>query len=147
MTFTELFLVIKYMDSFVRTHENLQEVIREAFFVQLAVSWYCFRINPSRHLIVQVNNGNTRTMCEVCSKLTIKTLERRHWHALLLFPLLTLDKYMPAGNWNFHHETISVLIRHYLEGYLRTKNTNYWNEFKLMWSQGEPYTLKNWNYC
>ena len=75
MTFTELFLVIKYMDSFVRTHENLQEVIREAFFVQLAVSWYCFRINPSRHLIVQVNNGNTRTMCEVCSKLTIKTPE------------------------------------------------------------------------
>ena len=24
------------------------------------------------------NNGNTRTMCEICSKLTIKTPERRH---------------------------------------------------------------------
>ena len=24
------------------------------------------------------NNGNTKTMCEICSKLTITTLERRH---------------------------------------------------------------------
>ena len=26
----------------------------------------------------KVNNGNTRTMCEICSKLTIKTLDWRH---------------------------------------------------------------------
>ena len=27
----------------------------------------------------KVNNRNTRTSCEICSKLTIKTPERRHW--------------------------------------------------------------------
>ena len=27
----------------------------------------------------KVNNRNTRTRCEICSKLTTKTLERRHW--------------------------------------------------------------------
>ena len=26
------------------------------------------------------NNGNTRTICKVCSKLTIKSIERRQWH-------------------------------------------------------------------
>ena len=26
----------------------------------------------------QFNIGNTRTRCEICSKVTIKTLERRH---------------------------------------------------------------------
>ena len=28
--------------------------------------------------LFKFNNENTRTMCEVCSKLTIKTPERRH---------------------------------------------------------------------
>ena len=27
----------------------------------------------------KINNKNTRTRCEICSKLTIKTPERRHW--------------------------------------------------------------------
>ena len=50
-------------------------------------------------------------MCEISSKLTIKTPERRQWrpsgvfivkfeqisHAALLFLLLTLNKYMLAG--------------------------------------------------
>ena len=50
-------------------------------------------------------------MCEICSKLTIKTPERRHRrlsgvfivnveqisHVVLVFLLLTLNKYMPAG--------------------------------------------------
>ena len=29
--------------------------------------------------LLKVNNGNTRTRCEICSKLTIKTPERRRW--------------------------------------------------------------------
>ena len=32
---------------------------------------------PSEHLLAQVNNKNTRKMCEICSTLTIKTPERR----------------------------------------------------------------------
>ena len=40
---------------------------------------------PNKFFPFQVNNRNTRTMCEICSKLTIKTTERRHL-------LLTLKK-------------------------------------------------------
>ena len=51
-------------------------------------------------------------MCEICLKITIKTIERHHWrcsglfivnfeqisHIILVFPLLTLDKKILAGN-------------------------------------------------
>ena len=29
--------------------------------------------------LLKVNNRHTRKRCEICSKLTIKILERRHW--------------------------------------------------------------------
>ena len=59
----------------------------------------------------KVNNRNTRTRCEICSKLTIKTPERRQWrrsgvfivnfehisYLALVFLLLTLNRLMPAG--------------------------------------------------
>ena len=58
-----------------------------------------------------VNNRNSRTRCEICSELTIKTPGRRHWrrfgdfvvnfehilHLVLVFLLLTLSRKMPAG--------------------------------------------------
>ena len=37
-------------------------------------------------------------MYEICSKLTIKTPERRRLRILLVFPLLTLSKQMSAGS-------------------------------------------------
>ena len=56
--------------------------------------------------MLKVNNRTTRTRCEICSKLTIKTPERRHWrrsgvfivnfehisHLVLVFLLLTLSR-------------------------------------------------------
>ena len=51
--------------------------------------------------LLKVNNRNTRTRFEICSKLTIKTPERRQWrivnlehisHLVLMFLLLTLNK-------------------------------------------------------
>ena len=61
--------------------------------------------------VFKVNNKDTRTICEYFSKLTVKTTEwcqRRRsgafivnvehiWNIALVFPLLTLNKYMPAG--------------------------------------------------
>ena len=52
----------------------------------------------------KVNNGNSRTRCEICSELTVKTPEQRQWrrsgvfivnfenisHLVLVFLLLTL---------------------------------------------------------
>ena len=63
------------------------------------------RLKPAENYMFKVNNRNTRTWCEICSKLTIKTTERRHWrpsgvfivnfkHTLqliLVFLLLTLN--------------------------------------------------------
>ena len=36
----------------------------------------CFSI-PAGNCMFEINNRNTRTRCEICSKLTIKTPERR----------------------------------------------------------------------
>ena len=38
--------------------------------------------------LLKVNNRNTRTRCEICSKLTLKTPERRQWRSLV--PLLLI---------------------------------------------------------
>ena len=54
----------------------------------------------------KVNNRDTRTRCEICSKITIKTPEQRHWrrsgvfivkfkhitNLVLVFLLLTLSR-------------------------------------------------------
>ena len=62
--------------------------------------------NPAGIYLLKVNNRNTRTRCEICSKLTIKTPERRHWRRsgvfivtfehisrlFLVFLLLTLSR-------------------------------------------------------
>ena len=33
---------------------------------------------PSWHLLIQIDNRNTRAMCVICSKLRIETAERRN---------------------------------------------------------------------
>ena len=38
-----------------------------------------FKIDPVGIYLLQVNNKNTRIGCEISSKLTIKTPERRQW--------------------------------------------------------------------
>ena len=65
-----------------------------------------FYDNPAGNNLFKVNNGNTRTRCEICSKLKIKTPERRHWgrsgvfivnfeyisHLVIVFRTLTLSR-------------------------------------------------------
>ena len=34
---------------------------------------------PACNYLLKVDNKNTGKKCEICSKLTIKTPERRHW--------------------------------------------------------------------
>ena len=44
--------------------------------------WQLFQKSCRPHILVgmfKVNNRNTRTRCKICSKLTIKTPERRHF--------------------------------------------------------------------
>ena len=53
---------------------------------------------PVGNYMFKVNNRNPRLMCEICSKLTIKTPERRQRphisHLVLVFLLLTLSREM-----------------------------------------------------
>ena len=63
---------------------------------------------PANIKLFKVNNKNVRKRCEICSKVTIKTPERRHWlcsgvfivtfehisHLFLVFLLLTLNNQM-----------------------------------------------------
>ena len=76
---------------------------------------HCFKSNastatpdefPAGIYLFKVNNRNTRTRCEICSKLTINTPERRQWrrsgvfivnfehisHLVLVFLMLTLNR-------------------------------------------------------
>ena len=87
--------------------------------VILLTPWYvngkkCFffqEMFPAGIYLLKVNNRNTRTRCEICLKLTIKTSERCHYcrsgvfivnlehisHRILVFLLLTLNMYLSAG--------------------------------------------------
>ena len=38
---------------------------------------FLYQYTPAGIYLLKVNNRNTRTRCEICSKLTIKTPERR----------------------------------------------------------------------
>ena len=72
------------------------------------------RINPVGNYLFKVNNRKTRTRCEICLKLTIKTPKRCHWcqsgvffvnfehilHLILVFLLITLSRQMLAGKLN-----------------------------------------------
>ena len=46
---------------------------------------------------LKVNNRNTRTRCEICSKLTIKRHQNNANGVVLMFLLLTLNTKLPAG--------------------------------------------------
>ena len=52
---------------------------------------YCERtVYPAGNYMFKVNNRNTKTRCEICSKLTIKTPERRQWRRSGVF-VVTLN--------------------------------------------------------
>ena len=57
-----------------------------------------FEGNRAGIYFFKVNNVNTRTMCEIYTKLTIKPSKRHHVQIVLVFPLLTLNKLMQVGN-------------------------------------------------
>ena len=44
-----------------------------------------FSTIPAGIYLLKVNNRNTKTRFEICSELTIKTLERRQWRRFAIF--------------------------------------------------------------
>ena len=78
-TFYILFLVIGLLQLHCRVGKLLKTRNREVI-----VFWYKMRIMaemgiPIGNYMFKVKNRNTRTGCEICLKLTIKTPERLHW--------------------------------------------------------------------
>ena len=43
---------------------------------------------PAGHYLFRNNNGNIRTLCKICSNLTIKTREWHHWRLLGVFIII-----------------------------------------------------------
>ena len=73
-------------------------------------------------------------MCKICSKLTIKSPERRNWgrscifiinfeqisHIVLAFPLLTLKKLMQTSRYFSSRQSLFLDTRSYLNAWLST---------------------------
>ena len=82
---------------------SVTEFSKEQNKLSVAAYLSCY---PAGIYLFKVNNRNTRTRCEICSKLTINTPERRQWrrsgvfivnfehisHLVLVFLLLTLSR-------------------------------------------------------
>ena len=71
----------KLVNSFNCSEENriiaLRFSISNTKWLRLDLYKLSLRNNPAGIYLLKVNNRNTRTRCEICSKLTIKTPERR----------------------------------------------------------------------
>ena len=106
--------------SFHQIPSNKQKEIRQEWLRRIK------RV-PVDIYMLKVSNNNTRTRCEICSELRIKTPEH-HWrrsgvfilnfehisHLVLVFLLLTLNRQMPIKNFhvlaNFQVPKFSLCI-------------------------------------
>ena len=67
--------------------------------IPINISWRYLNFKvPAGNYMFRVSNRNTRTRCELCSKLTRQILERRHWRRSNIFIV------------NFEHISHLVLI-------------------------------------
>ena len=95
--YSEIFEINCWFDSFISGFDFFISVgFDQNDLCHVEVPQECYKNLPSKRLLVQ--NQLRRTKCEICSKLTIKTLYCKLWTDFahwLVFPLLTLNKYMP----------------------------------------------------
>ena len=87
-------------------HRNKLSFTQPTITQQYERTYKMIHSNPADNHMFKVSNRNTKPSCEICSKLTIKTSERRHWrrsgffiinfehisHLVLMFLLLTLRR-------------------------------------------------------
>ena len=77
--------------SFIRLNDLLTSEVDRGMIARIIY-------NPTGIYMLKVNNRNTRTRCEICSKLTIKTPERRHWRRSGVFIV------------NFEHDLVLTFL-------------------------------------
>ena len=61
------------------------QVVNNIYSICVTIFVSVYAINPTGIYLFKVNNGNTRTICEFYSKLTIKTPKLRQWRLSGLF--------------------------------------------------------------
>ena len=105
--------------------------------------------NPAGIYLLKINTMNTRIRCEICSKLTIKTSERRQAfivnfehisHLILVFLLLTLTMKLPTGKVDSTCRCFRFLIITLIESLIA-------NPFMQVWFMSPFYStfcVNNW---
>ena len=72
------------------------EIYLHTFLEHIQLTYFVPLVSFYNIYFFKVNNINTRKRCEICSKLTMKTPERRNFehisHLSLVFLLLTLNR-------------------------------------------------------
>ena len=93
---------------------------------------------PANNHLFKVNNRNISKRCKICSNLTMRTAERRHWlhsgpfivnfehisHLFVVFLLLTLNRQLLAGK-NFKRECTSINLFSYVSIAVLTNVTHF----------------------
>ena len=69
---------------------------------------------PAGNYMFKVSNRDTRTRCEICSKLTIKAPHQRQWLIALVFLLLNLSRNTSWDN-SFNHGNLSLMSMNIVE--------------------------------
>ena len=94
------------------------------------------KLFPVGNYMFKVNNRDPWTRCEICSKLTIKTPEQRHWRRSGVF-IVTF--------WTYFTPCSSISIVNFEQvmstGLKAVVNSKYWKE-SFTWRQ--PKNKKNW---
>ena len=75
---TSIYSLIIYYQHLLTNH------LLTSIYNQISKPFINSRDNPPDNYMFKVNNRNSRTRCEICSKLIIKTPERRHWRHVTL---------------------------------------------------------------
>ena len=71
--------------------------------------------------LFKINNGNTTAMCETCSKLTVKILERDVIDVVLVFLLLTLNRfYKLLSRFQYWLWTSNCLLGYWQDQFIAT---------------------------
>ena len=79
----------------------------------------------------KVNNRNTRKRCELCSKLTVKTPERRHWRHSGVF-IVNLEHFRPCSSVSIVNiEQVNTGWVNYIRYNLKTLTLTQSNSFHM----------------
>ena len=89
----KLLFMIKNVSLFIALPSILSASFDKPY--QCIKSDFCFQ---AEIYLFKFNNKNTRKRCEICSKLTIKAPERRHWHRSSVFIVNFWTYFMPFSS-------------------------------------------------